>query len=147
MKGEDLKQEQEGQEEQEKQSEITRRGAAIKLPKEQIAFLRKNPKLAEIVGTAFLLLSELIENANNMRKTLNTPELFLPSLENGTKEELEKFLKVLVDSNESEKVISLDNFTNEDYVKLKEAFGEEHILETIFKSEKQTESKEAEVNL
>lgn len=76
------------------QEEVVMEMAAIKMPTEQMDFIRRNQKVAEKTGKIMVMLSDMQKTIQGMKELFKKPELFKKYLENGTEEELVKFLSV-----------------------------------------------------
>lgn len=76
--------------------------AALKLPTDQINFIRKNQKLGQKAGKVMIMLHDMKKSVKALEELLNRPALFKEFLEDGTEEELEAFLKALLKANEQQ---------------------------------------------
>ena len=96
--------------------------AAIRMPKVQLDFVRRNPQAAQLIGQTVIARTEITENLKVLDTILASPVLFEDKLENGTKEELTAFLKVLNEQIGS--TMLFKNLTKEDYEKIQSKFAE-----------------------
>lgn len=76
------------------QEEVVMEMAAIRILPEQMDFIGRNQKVAEKIGKIMVLLSDMQKTIQDMKGLFKKPELFKKYLENGTEEELVKFLSV-----------------------------------------------------
>lgn len=76
------------------QEEVVMEMAAIRILPEQMDFIGRNQKVAEKIGKIMVLLSDMQKTIQDMKGRFKKPELFKKYLENGTEEELVKFLSV-----------------------------------------------------
>lgn len=67
--------------------------AAIKMPHEQMDFIRRNQKLAEKTGKMMLMLTDMQKSIKALKDLFKRSDLFKQYLENGTEEELISFLE------------------------------------------------------
>lgn len=77
----------------EKEQRVTEM-TAIRMPTEHMDFIRRNQKIAEKTGKIMVMLSDMQKTVQGMKELFKKPELFKKYLEDGTEEELIKFLSV-----------------------------------------------------
>lgn len=75
-------------------SEDKKSVAVMKIPSASIDFLKRNPVLADKLGTLMVGLGNLVEKANQIRGVLKA-DLFKQDIQNGTVEELEAVIASL----------------------------------------------------
>lgn len=90
---------------QEQKIEKEEQSAAIHLPKECLSFVRKNPKIAEKAGKDLVAMHELTNLLELFKKKFVEMDRYAGDIEDGTKEELELFLKSALHSVEQRRVL------------------------------------------
>lgn len=104
--------------------------AAIRMPTEQMDFIRRNTIIAEKVGKFMVMLADMQKAAQDVRNLLSKPDLFKQFLENGTEEELTKFLQVCVKVQENpDGIFHAKNVPEEAFDKIMEKMGD-HVVAT-----------------
>lgn len=93
-------------------SEKTISTAAMILPSEQIDFIRRNPELTQQVGKLTSSLIECKAMIGQLENILRNPQVFAGFVENGTQEELESFLKAILEN--QDKSIFIDEGNEEE---------------------------------
>ncbi len=96
--------------------------AAIRMPKEHLDFVKRNPKLAQTIGKVVIARTEIKDKLNVVDALLGKPSLFEVYLEDGTKEELTAFLSTLVEQQDS--TVLFKNLSKDDYEKVQGKFAE-----------------------
>lgn len=69
--------------------------AAIRMPAEQLDFIKRNPKVGHVGGAIMVSIADYHKKIKEAKSILDCPQAFEGQLENGTKEELAKFFEVL----------------------------------------------------
>ena len=107
---------------------------AVRMPVEHMQFLKDNPKVAEKTAEILSRLLEAKEFVKKFQTILSTPEIFESFLENGTKEELEAFLKSCMKIQDDENSsVQMDNVSPEKLKKIEEKFGDNMINTQIIR--------------
>lgn len=106
-------------------SETKMEMATLKMPTEQMDFIRRNQKLAQQTGKIMVALTNAQSMATQLKKLLTKKDLFKASIENGTEEELEKFLEACIKASETEDhILHFKDVTTENFNQIKEKFGD-----------------------
>ena len=86
----------------------------VALPVSTLNFVQSNPTIAKAVAYIITKRQEILEIIRESDAVLNDPSSFESMIENGTREELENFLKEVVHSLGNGKVRSFDNLSDEE---------------------------------
>lgn len=112
------------------QKERTIEMAALKMPHEQMGFIRNNQKIAQKVGKIMVMLTDMQKSVSTFKELLGKPELFKQYLENGTEEELASFLQVCLKLQETpDAVFHVRNIPEEAFDKVVSKLGD-HVVAT-----------------
>jgi len=104
--------------------------AALKMPTEQMGFIKRNSKLAAKAGKLMIMIHDLKNSVSNMEKILEKPELFKPYFEDGTEEELNAFFEALKRVNASQDgMFHFKDIPKEAFDQVKEKLGD-HMVAT-----------------
>lgn len=104
--------------------------AAIRMPSEQMDFIRRNQKVAEKTGKIIVMLSDMQKTVQGMKELFKRPELFKEYLENGTEEELAKFLSVCGQIQDNpDSIFHAKNIPEEAFDKIVSKMGD-HVVAT-----------------
>lgn len=79
------------------QKKLEKSSAILAMPTEQIDFLRRNQRIAELVAKTVVGLAEAEQMLQEIHGILKDSSFFEPLLEDGSKEELEEFLKIVAE--------------------------------------------------
>jgi hypothetical protein len=101
----------------------------LRIPKSMFPFLKKNPKVAQAVGMGIITISNLQNNIEEVEKFLLSGELdYL--LEDGSKEELQEFIEVALDSQKNG-IFEAGEVSEDVLDALKEKLGDQIVTTTI----------------
>lgn len=104
--------------------------AAIRMPTEQMGFIRRNQKVGEKVGKLMVMLTDTQKAVKAMKELLTQPELFKKYLEDGTEEELKAFLDTCLKIQENpDAIFHARNIPEEAFDKVIEKMGD-HVVAT-----------------
>lgn len=104
--------------------------AAIRMPTEHMDFIRRNTIIAEKAGKFMVMLADMQKAAQDVRNLLSKPDLFKQFLENGTEEELTKFLQVCVKVQENpDAIFHAKDIPEEAFDRIVEKLGD-HVVAT-----------------
>ena len=104
--------------------------AAIRMPTEQMDFIRRNTIIAEKVGKFMVMLADMQKAAQDVRNLLSKPDLFKQFLENGTEEELAAFLQMCAKIQENpDGIFHAKDIPEEAFDRIVEKLGD-HVVAT-----------------
>lgn len=102
---------------------------AIRMPKRFFQFIQDNPRVAQVVGSGIVAISQCEQHIADVKEVFSDPASMETILEKGTKEELAEFLKAALDGSEFG-VQRFDDLPDGTLEKIKEELGENvHISE------------------
>lgn len=105
--------------------------AIVKMPVKYLDFIQRNPKLQQILGGAMVELADLRKKYKTVVEILTTTNLFVPHLENGTKEEIAEFITVMLKQMKTSEVFN--NLPDGAYEVIREEIKQRTpMVETLF---------------
>lgn len=72
--------------------------SVVKIPKEHFDFMKRNPKLTQLVGQALMEIHAAEQHIEDMRQVLNYSTKLRSEVESATPEEVEAFIKAAQES-------------------------------------------------
>ena len=108
--------------------------SVVRMPKEFFPFMKRNPKLTQIVGQALMEIHAAQKHIDDMKLVLQHSEDLRAELEDGTPEEMEGFIKGALEGSEFG-VMDFDDLPPGLYDKLREELGDDAFFQDSMKND------------
>jgi hypothetical protein len=103
--------------------------SVVKIPKEHFDFMKRNPKLTQLVGQALMEIHAAEQHIEEMRQVLNYSTDLRSEVENATPEEVEAFIKAAQKS-ASFGVMDFNDLPPGVAETVRQQFGEDQVITT-----------------
>lgn len=103
--------------------------SVVKIPKEHFSFMKRNPKLTQLVGQALMEIHAAEKHIEDMRQVLNYSTDLRAEVQDATPEEVEEFIQAAQDS-ASFGVIDFNDLPDRVAETIINQFGEDQVIMT-----------------